>query len=358
MPLDINALNQMSAPQQLAVIAQAARTYGIHFHQAGQVQGFIPQNLAMDADLAMDALPALVTTTSSGIPAFLTNYVDPKLIEVLVSPNKAAQILGENQKGDWTTPTAFFPVVESAGEVSSYGDYSTNGEVTANTNWPQRQSYHYQTVTQWGERELDQMGKGRIDWASRLNIASAMIMNKFQNKTYFFGVAGLQNYGILNDPSLSTPLSPGSKAAGGFLWTNATANEIFADIEALVLQLITQSNGVIDMNSAMKLVMSPKRQVALTTTNQYNVNVFTLLKSNFPNMSIETAPEYTTTSGELVQLIVENVEGQDTGYCAFTEKMRAHAVERKTSSFLQKKSGGTWGAIILQPYAIAQMLGV
>ena len=358
MPLNIEELNRLTAPQQMQVIAQAARTYGIHFHQAGQVQGFIPSHLAMDADLAMDALPTLVTTTSSGVPAFLTNYVDPKLIEILVSPNKAAQILGENQKGDWTTPTAFFPVVESAGEVSSYGDYNTNGEVTANTNWPQRQSYHYQTVTQWGERELDQMGKGRIDWASRLNIASALIMNKFQNKTYFFGVAGLQNYGLLNDPSLTTPISPGTKVAGGFLWTNATANEIFADIEALVLQLITQSNGVIDMNASMKLVMSPKRQVALTTTNQYNVNVFTLLKSNFPNMSIETAPEYTTVSGELVQLIVESVEGQDTGYCAFTEKMRAHAVERKTSSFLQKKSGGTWGTIILQPFAIAQMLGV
>jgi hypothetical protein len=347
MAIDIEKLNQMSAPQQLAAIAQAARTYGIHFHQAGQVQGFIPQNLAMDADLAMDALPALVTTTSSGVPAFLTNYVDPKLIEVLVSPNKGAQILGENQKGDWTTPTAFFPVVESAGEVSSYGDYSTNGEVTANTNWPQRQSYHYQTVTQWGERELDQMGKGRIDWASRLNIASAMIMNKFQNKTYFFGVSGLQNYGILNDPSLSTPLSPGAKTGGGFLWTSASANlanEIFVDIESLVLQLITQSNGVIDMSSPMKLCLSPKRQVALTTTNQYNVNVFALLKNNFPNMTVETAPE--------------SVEGQDTGYCAFTEKMRAHAVERKTSSFLQKKSGGTWGAIILQPYAIAQMLGI
>lgn len=358
MPLNIEELNRLSAPQQLQVIQQAARTYGIHFHQAGQVQGFIPSHLAMDADLAMDALPQLVTTTSSGVPAFLTNYVDPKLIEILVSPNKAAQILGENQKGDWTTPTALFPVVESAGEVSSYGDYSTNGEVTANTNWPQRQSYHYQTVTQWGERELDQMGKGRIDWASRLNIASAMIMNKFQNKTYLFGVSGLQNYGLLNDPSLSTPISPGAKAAGGFLWTNATANEIFADIEALVLQLINQSNGVIDMNVSAKMVMSPKRQVALTTTNQYNVNVFTLLKSNFPNITIETVPEYSTASGELVQLIVNSVEGQDTGYCAFTEKMRAHAVERKTSSFLQKKSGGTWGAVILQPFAIAQLLGV
>lgn len=358
MPLNIEELNRLSAPQQLSVIAQAARTYGIHFHQAGQVQGFIPSHLAMDADLAMDALPALVTTTSSGVPAFLTNYVDPKLIEILVSPNKAAMILGENQKGDWTTPTAFFPVVESAGEVSSYGDYSTNGEVTANTNWPQRQSYHYQTVTQWGERELDQMGKGRIDWASRLNIASATIMGKFQNKTYLYGVQGLQNYGILNDPSLISPISPGSKVGGGFTWLTATANEIFADIEALFLQLVTQSNGTIDMNVSAKLVLSPKRQVSLTTTNQYNVNVFALLKNNFPNITIETVPEYSTVSGELLQLIVETVEGQDTGYCAFTEKMRAHAVERKTSSFLQKKSGGSWGAIILQPFAIAQMLGI
>lgn len=356
--MNIEELNRLSAPQQLQVIAQAARTYGIHFHQAGQVQGFIPSHLAMDADLAMDALPQLVTTTSSGVPAFLTNYVDPKLIEVLVTKNKAAEIFGENQKGDWTTPTAFFPVVESAGEVSSYGDYSTNGEVTANTNWPQRQSYHYQTVTQWGERELDQMGKGRIDWASRLNIASAMIMGKFQNKTYFYGVAGLQNYGLLNDPSLITPISPGSKVAGGFTWPLATADEVYTDIKNLVKQLVVQSNGLVEMNDRMKLCMSPTRMTELTKTNQYNVNVFDQVKKNFPNLTFESAPEYSTASGELMQLIVESLEGQDTGYTAFTEKMRAHAVERKTSSFLQKKSGGTWGAIVLMPVAIAQMLGI
>lgn len=358
MAIDIKKLNELSPAQQVAVIGQAARTYGIHFHQAGQVQGFIPQHLAMDATLAQDALPQLVTVTSSGIPAFLTNYVDPKLIEVLVTKNKAAEIFGENQKGDWTTPTAFFPVVESAGEVSSYGDYSTNGEVTANTNWPQRQSYHYQTVTQWGERELDQMGKGRIDWASRLNIASAMIMGKFQNKTYFYGVAGLQNYGLLNDPSLITPISPGSKTAGGFTWVNATADEVYTDIKNLVKQLVIQSNGLIEMDTPMKMCLSPTRMTELTKTNQYNVNVFDQVKKNFPNLTFQSAPEYSTASGELVQLIVETLEGQETGYCAFTEKMRAHAVERKTSSFLQKKSGGTWGSIILQPFAIAQMLGV
>lgn len=344
--------------KHLTVLAHAARVYGLHFHQQGPIAGFIPPELAMDSDLAMDAQPALVTVSNSGIPAFLTNYVDPKLIEVLVTKNKAAQILGENKKGDWTTPTAFFPVVESAGEVSSYGDYSVNGEITANLNWPQRQSYHYQTITQWGERQLEMVGKGQIDWASRLNIASATVMDKFQNKTYFFGVAGLQNYGLLNDPALSAPIAPGTKTAGGFTWANAQANEVYVDVENLFSQLVAQTGGLVEMTSAMKLCMSPASSVNLTKTNQYNVNVFDLIKKNFPNMTVETAVEYGTTSGQLVQLIVESVEGQDVGYCAFTEKMRAHAVERKTSSFMQKKSGGTWGAIILQPMGIAQMLGV
>jgi hypothetical protein len=82
------------------------------------------------------------------------------------------------------------------------------------------------------------------------------------------------------------------------------------------------------------------------------------IKKNFPNMRIETAVEYTTGSGELVQLIVDEIDGQQTAYCAFTEKMRAHPVKVGLSSFKQKKSAGGWGAIIRRPVAIAQMLGV
>lgn len=46
--------------------------------------------------------------------------------------------------------TAQFPVVESTGQVSSYGDYNNNGQVNANVNWVARESYLYQTITQWG----------------------------------------------------------------------------------------------------------------------------------------------------------------------------------------------------------------
>ncbi len=117
--------------------------------------------------LAMDAQPALVTSSNAGIPAFLTTYLDPKLIEVLVSPMKATEIVGqEEKKGDFTTETAMFEVVEATGEVSSYGDWSENGSAGVNVDFPQRQSYTYQTITQWGERQLERAGLAKLDYAS------------------------------------------------------------------------------------------------------------------------------------------------------------------------------------------------
>lgn len=332
------------------------RQHGIHVPDT--VVGYMDLDIAMDAELAMDAQPALVTISNSGIPAFLTNYLDPQLIEVLTTANKGSIILGEKKKGDRTTPTALFPVIESAGEVSSYDDFSNNGAVTANANWPQRQSYHFQTVTQWGDVELERMGKGKIDWANQINISAARIMAKFQNKSYFSGISGLQNYGILNDPSLSAAAAPTTKAAGGTTWAVATALEIYADIEQLYTAVVNQSGGLVEMDAKCKLCMSPAISVSLTKVTQYNVNIADMLKKNFPGMTIETAVEYATASGQVVQLIVDSVEGQDVGYCSFTEKMRAGPVKVELSSFQQKKSGGTWGAIITQPMLISQLIGV
>src|ERR1700743_1620578 len=86
-------------------------------------QDYMPEELRYDFNLAMDAQPALVTTGSSGIPAFFTNWVDTEIVRVLQAPNEGAKILGEAKKGTWVTQTAFFPVTENVGEVASYGDH-------------------------------------------------------------------------------------------------------------------------------------------------------------------------------------------------------------------------------------------
>jgi len=338
--------------------AAASGKYGIVLRDADRAQYLKPE-YAENYSMAMDAQPTMVTTGSSGIPAFFTNYVDPELIRVLVTPMKAAQIYGEVKKGDWTTLTAQFPIVESTGEVSSYGDYNNNGMVSANVNWVPRQSYHYQTHTRWGERELDMYGAARIGYAAELNVASALVLNKFQNKSYFYGIAGLQNYGALNDPSLQPSVTPAATGAGGSVeWDDKDGQAVYDDISGrLWKQLVAQTKGLVERTDRLKLGMSPSLEVNLTKTNMYNVNVSDLLKKNFPNLTIETAVEYSTDAGELVQLIAERLGEQDTTYAAFTEKMRAHAVVTEESSWKQKKSGGTWGTIIRQPLAIATMLG-
>lgn len=301
------------------------------------------------AALAMDAQPGLTTVGNSGIPAWMLNYVDPQLIEVILQPTKAAEVFGEMKKGDWTTETATFMTVEPTGEVSSYGDYNNNGVSGVNVNFPQRQSYHYQVFTRWGEREVARAGEAKIDYVARVNEASVNALNRFQNKTYLFGVKGLQNYGVLNDPSL-----PASTAAAK-TWANSTGEEVYESIRKLFQTLLKQTGSKIDMNTPLLLVCSPTASVDLTKTNQYNVNVIDQLKKNFPNLRVETIPEYSATSGETVQLIVEELDGQRTLDCAFTEKMRAHNMVLEASSIKQKKSQGTWGAIIYRPFCIATM---
>lgn len=301
--------------------------------------------------LAMDAQPELVTASNAGIPAFLSNWLDPKLIEVIVTPMKAAEIAGETKKGDWTTTVTTFIMVESTGEVSAYGDYNNGGNADMNANFPQRQSFHYQTFTGWGEKELAYGGLAGIDMASRKNIASVLVLNKFQNASYFFGIAGLQNYGLLNDPDLPAPITPANP------WDVSTADQVFTDILTLFAQLVRQSGGTLDQDTRLTLALSPTNSLNLNKTNQFNVNVFDQIRKNFPGITVKTAPEYSTASGELVQMIVDEYEGQETLTAAFTEKLRAHAMVVGSSSFSQKKSQGTWGTVIFRPVFVAQMLG-
>jgi len=74
--------------------------------------------------------------------------------------------------------------------------------------------------------------------------------------------------------------------------------------------------------------------------------------------AVSTSNPQGIVGGNLLQLIADEVEGQETGFCAFNEKLRAHPIIRALSAFKQKKTQGTWGAVVRQPFAITQMLGV
>lgn len=328
--------------------------FGIHLPRGAELLD-APTRTKLVA--AMDAAGPLVTTPNNGIPAMLTNYFDPRVIDVLVAPMNAELLYGAVQKGDWATNTTTFMVVESTGETATYGDFSENGQSSHNTEFPQRQSYGYQTNTQWGDKQMDVAAKARLNYAQRQQIASALILRKKENSIFLFGVSGLQNYGLMNDPALSAPVAP-TTGVGGNTWALKTSDEIYADFVLLWTNLITAGNGLINTKSRVKVGIPNIVEQYLTKQNTYGQVLRDRLKLAYPNMEIETIPEFATGSGNLVQMIAVDVEGQPTGELAYAERMRAHGVVRHSSFFSEKKSGHAWGAVIYYPNFITQMLGV
>jgi hypothetical protein len=368
-------MNLQEAVRTFAADKARLMELGVSWEPGAEAKAYVPEEFRRNWALAMDAMPTLTTDPNAGIPAMLTTLIDPQVYEILFSPNKAAEILGENRKGTWLDDAALFPVVEHTGEVSSYGDYANSGRAGLNMNWPARQSYLFQTVKQYGERELERAGLGRINYVSEIDKSAATQLNKFTNLSYFYGVNGLQNYGLLNDPNLPANLTPGSKAspAVGVTWfttggaPNCTANEVYNDILAIYETLVTTAAGLVDKGTKLVLAMSPGSQVALDFTNSFGITVSDMLKRTFPGLRFVTAVQYGVltasnpqgiAAGNMVQMIAESIEGQATGYCSFNEKMRAHVIVREMSAFKQKVTGGTWGAIIRMPVAFQGMVGV
>ena len=334
---------------------------------------YLPDEWKRNFQLAMDAQPTLSTDPNSAIPSLLTTVIDPKVIRIVFTPLNFAKILTEQKNGDWLEETRIFPVVEETGEVSSYGDFNNNGRAGVNLNFPNFQSYLFQTFIRYGERELERAGLAKINYVSELGVAAADLLNRFQNLSYAFGISGLQNYGIINNPFLSSYITPATKAAGGTAWfngnsPNATANEVYNDINALVQKLISQTNGVIEMDDEMTLALSPASAQALRFANSFGVFVKELLKEGYPNIRVVTAPQYGvnnannpqgySTAGNAMQLIVKSIQGQQVAFAAFNEKLRAHKIIAEPSAWQQKMTSGSWGTVLRMPLGVTGMIGI
>jgi hypothetical protein len=320
----------------------------------------MPELVAPELRLAMDAQPGLVTTPNAGIPLLFSAIVDPQVVRTVFQVLSAESVYGPaQQKGSWVTSVDYFPLVESVGSVASYGDYSNNGAVDVNVQWTPRQPFPYQTFKRYGEKQMARWGQAGINYSTELDIARQTKFNQFQNNSYFFGVAGLINYGSLNDPSLITAIAPFTKAAGGTAWTNATADEEYNDIALkLYVQLVAQMGGNVKADTPMTLALSTTREPLLGRKTQYGITVREYLMQQFPNLTIETAPQFSTQAGELVQLIINNVDGVQTFVPAYTEKLRSHAIVTEPSAWAQKMSAGTYGTILRRPIAVASMIGI
>ena len=330
---------------------EQAVLYGFIFPNA---RAWIEGNVA---ELARDA--QLITTPNTTAPAELIAYIDPIVIEILTAPRKAREIFKEVKKGNWTTPYTKWRMEEIVGKTQPYSDYANGTTSNLNVEWATRQQYLFQTSITYGDLETAVSSVAKINLASAKQKSAATIIDIDANKFYFLGVDGRDIYGILNDPNLNPSIVAHTGSSGSTQWANKTTTEIYNDVLALFEQLVSQSQGIIDQNSSLKLCLSPAMSVRLGAATDFNVSVLDMLRKYFPAMNIVTVPELSsTTAGETVMLIASEVNGSPTGVLGFGEKMMAGRLIPDLSSYSQKFIATTYGGIILQPFAISSMIGI
>ena len=310
------------------------------------------------ATLANDA--ALVTIPNTAIPAELTAYYDPRIIDVVTRPHKAREIFSEVQKGDWTTSHAKFRMNELTGSTQPYTDFGPSRTSGVNYNWLTRQQYVFQTLVEYGDFEEAISSVAKIQLAADKQRAAAHVIDNDSNLFYLLGVAGMDIYGVLNAPNLPAAITPLPSGSGGsVLWADKDTQQIYNDILALHEQLVTQGDGWIDQSSALTLVVSPSAAVWLGRATNFNVSVMDMLNKYFSNLKIVTLPEMADDpTGELVMLIADSMSGNPTGELGFSDKIRAGRLIPDVSSFRQKWTSTTYGAIVYYPFAIASMRGI
>lgn len=344
--------NQLGLQEQLDVMKQ----YGIVFDTGAPIRGILA-NDSID-QLANDA--AMVTAANSGIPVEFTSYIDPMVIPILTATRGAREIFGEAKKGDWTTSYARFQTSEITGEVEAYTDYGQGGASDVTPTFPVRNQYIYQTNIRYGDREVDVASRARLQLAADKQRAAATVIDIASNKFALYGVAGLEIYGLLNDPNLPAAISPLPTADNQkTLWDDKSTKEIYEDVLYLFGKMADRGAGHIDANTELVLATSPATQVQLGKATDFNISARQMLETYFPKIRFVALPELATaTGGTSILLVAPTIEGLPTAQIGFSEKFRAMRLIPESSSFHQKFVGSSYGTIIYRPFAIGKMTGV
>jgi hypothetical protein len=202
--------------------------------------------------------------------------------------------------------------------------------------------------------------EAKIDLFAEKQKSAAINIDIAFNKYALYGVAGKAVYGLLNDPSLNAAITPIVVNSTQTKWEDKTANQEMNDLNKLVASLYTQAAGHIDDSTRTKLLVSPATLAAMNKLNDYGVSVKKMIADTYPNMTVVVVPELynATLETSTMVLLADEILGQPTVEFGYADKYYAHEIVRDLSSWKQKVSAGTYGAIVQLPFAIGSMTGI
>lgn len=322
-------------------------------------------NDRQQAKMALDS--AEFSIPSNGVPSYLTTIWNQKPIKQILKTTPLRALTKDWQQGEFGTTDIKIPTVSFAGQDEIYTDLGGDGDSSVNYNWVPRQTITLQRTLKYGDMTQAQMALAKIEYVANLREGVASLINININNIGFLGYAGVQVYGLLNDPSLNATIAAPNGVSGSALWSKKTYNELYADVQSMFASIQAGGNGNIEVTAKCTLGVAPAVYTYLVNTiNALGTNtLFEMLQKAFPQMTIVQVPNYQGTGDPIgstlpnkAQLIFDEVNGQPVAYNIFSNLYNSHGVVRLLSSFAEKVSYTVSGAFIALPFAVATISGI
>lgn len=309
--------------------------------------------------VAMDAAIPLITGANVALPELFASYVDPEVIEILTAPLAAESLFEPAKTAEWKDDVSVMKEIEAVARTAAYSDFGKGVTSDVNINFPTREHYRFQTLIEVGDLETERTAAAKINLLSEKQQAAARAIAQDRNEFALFGVAGLDIYGLLNEPNLPSAITPTTEG-GQTAWATKGAVGIYNDVLKLFADMQTRTQGLVKFDTPMVLAIPPSVAGYMAgITNLGVAPVMEMITRHFPNLRVEPVPQLKDEAGvEKAMLIAQEISGKKVGRMGFSDLLRTSRTVMGHTSLSQKWSAGTTGCMLYRPMGVSTMTGI
>lgn len=356
-PLDFSEVEKYADLRRLGIGFDAADLRNmIAAHAAALASG---QDSALTAPLSTPSVPTPVQFLQAWLPGF---------VRVITAARRIDALVGVMTQGSWEDEEIVQGVMELTGRAVPYNDYTNVPLSSWNTNFERRTIVRFEEGMQVGKLEELRAAAIRANSSAQKREASAESLEIQRNKVGFYGYNNGANrtYGFLNDPSLPAYVNVPNGASGSPTWARKTFQEIKADILTGLAKLRVQSQERIDPKTTpITLAVSTDAVDYMAQATDYGITVADWLRTNYPNVRVESAPELVDANGadSVFYLYAESVgdSGSDdnrTFIQVVPTKFQTLGVQQKVKAYEEGYTNATAGVMVKRPYAVVRYSGI
>ena len=298
---------------------------------------------------------------------FLQSWL-PGFVQMITAARKIDVLIGMQTVGSWEDEEVVQGALETLGVARPYMDHSNIPLASWNNVWERRTIVRFEMGFEVGMLEEARAARMRISTAAEKRKWVGTSLELQRNRIGFYGYNNGDNrtYGLLNDPSMPAYVAVPNGAGGSGTWVSKTFQEITKDLRIGLQALRTNSKDVIDPKSTpIVLAVATSKVDLLTITTDFGLSVLDWLKTNYPNVRIESAPELDDANGgaSVFYMFAERLDDGSTDDGAVIAqivpaKFTTLGVEKRSKSYIEDFSNATAGVLCKRPFAMVRYTGI